>query len=154
IPGVTINLKSAQANDDSTFKTMVVSESLEQAAERIGDFVNKFNQVSGAIRQAIRYDPGQSEQSNPTAGNSTLRNILNQLNNMTTATVSTLPHNNTIRSLADLGITTIADPNSPSQNGMLQFNESKFNEVLNTNYDEVIVFFEGIKVESVEYDGY
>jgi len=150
IPGVTLNLLSA--NNDS--QTLTVSESTGDASQKISDLVDQYNKTVALIRQAIHYDPTQTTQTNPTAGDATLRNVLTSLENSITSLVPTLPNGTSVHSLTDLGVTTVFNGDDPTQNGTLSFDSSKFNTALSENYDDVINFFQGITQDSTTYKGW
>lgn len=151
LPGLTLNLVSADPGVD---KTLTVSESSDAAATKIADFLNKYNKIVLEIQKAIKIDPTTATQSNPTAGNSTLRSVLAQLQSSVTSMVSTLPGGRTIRSLNDLGITSTFTSGESVGNGQLQLDQAKLANAISSNYDEVVEFFEGVTLNDVKYNGF
>lgn len=156
IPGVTLNLISA---DLGNAKTITVASSTSNALTKVKDFIEKYNLVVKQIRKAIKSDPNaasQGTQANPTASDSTLRTVLNNLQSAVTSSVSTLPGDLTIRALADVGITTVFNSSDPSSdtNGTLQLDESKFNNALSSSFDGVVQLFEGVTRGGVKYNGF
>lgn len=151
IPGVTITVKSA---DPGVTKSMTIAESTENAQQKIQSLVDAYNQVVAVLRQATFFDPSLEQQTNPTAGDSTLRNVLTRLQSAITSTIPTLPESSQFKSLADLGVESTFDAQNPSANGQLTFDANAFNEALDDNFDDVVNFFEGFTEDSVEYKGF
>jgi flagellar hook-associated protein 2 len=157
LPGVTISLFKA---DPGVSKTLTVTESTSNAALKIRDFIDKYNTTIRTLKKSVFYDTNAVTQTNPTAGDSTLRGILSQLTANVTASLRSLPGDATITSLADIGISTTFQTGGGSndENGTLKFDEEKFNAALTGHYDDVVQFFEGKTVGSGEtattYDGF
>ncbi len=140
IPGVTLTLKSA---DNANWKTLTVSESTDQAASKINSLLKKYNDVILALRKAVSFDPNLEVQTNPTAGDGTLRSILSQLQNAFTTSVDTLPGGAAVKSLADLGVVRNVSEGNKAGDGTLMLQDSKLNDLLSSNYEEVLEFFQG-----------
>ncbi len=151
LPGVTMNLVSAAPGVD---KTLTVGESTSAAADKVTSFLSNYNTLVKEIKKAIQVDLNQTEQRNPTAGNSTLRNVLNQLQSTVSSTVATLPGNISVRALADIGISSIYSQNDSSNNGLLNLDSAKFEAAVSGNFDDVVKFFEGVTEGSARYDGF
>jgi len=152
VPGVTLNLLQAQ---DGTEFTINVVESTKDAAAKVKDLVDKYNDVLKMLKAAIVYDPQARQQSNPTAGDSTLRNVLSRLQTGFMQPLTTLPSSNeSVRSLSDLGVVSSLNTSDPSSNGVLSFDPNKFNAALNANYDKVVQFFEGLDADGTQYKGW
>ncbi len=150
-PGISLNLKGTV-----TDASITVTSSSAQASQKITGFIEQYNQIVGTLRQAIAYNLNETEQSNPTAGNATLRSVLEQLSSGATGSVNSLPPDIEIRSLADIGVTSQFDANNTAVNGQLEFDETVFNGKLNANYEDMVLFFEGKKKATGEviYEGF
>lgn len=151
VPGVTFQILK---ESPKTSVTLTVKESTSDAKDKLTNLVDRYNEVVGLLKSALAFDPKAGVQTSPTAGNSTLRNILTRLQSTFTSEVSTLPDENTIRSLADLGIETEYSKGEAGNNGMLSFDAAKFDKVLADKYEEVIEFFQGIVGESERLEGF
>lgn len=155
LPGVTLTLLKADAGVN---KTLTVTEDTSSAAQKVATFIDKYNETIKALKRSVFYDTNSSSQSNPTAGDFTLRGIMAQLQGTVTATVRTLPSDAVVKSFADIGITTVFEQGNGQNNGTLKFDVAKFNETLSSNYDDVVQFFEGVTVGSgdsaVKYEGF
>ena len=157
IPGVSLNLVSADPGVD---KTITVNSSLGNASTKIKDFITKYNTVVATIRKAVKFNPNEQTQSNQTAGDPTLRSVLNMLQNAVTSTQTTLPGGSLVTALADIGITVSKDVQGDTA-GLLSFDsagEAKFNSMLSSNFDDVINFFQGVTQTSgtstITYTGF
>jgi flagellar hook-associated protein 2 len=152
IPGVTLNL--LEETDVGEPVTINVTESTKDAATKVKQMVDRYNEAVKALKVAVAYDPA-AQQQGPTAGNSTLRNVLSRLQSEFMASVSQIPNSSSsIRSLSDLGVKSSFNAQDPASNGLLTFDESKFNGLLNTNFDDVVQFFEGLEADGQTYDGF
>lgn len=156
LPGVTLTLKSASVNA-STWTTISVTESVDRAGSKISSLLKKYNDTIVALRQAIAFDPNLEEQKNPTAGDGTLRSILQQIQNAFTGTVETLPPASSVRAMTDLGVKRATSTATSGGDGQLALSdENKLTSLLNTNYDDVIAFFQGgtLSGSTEKYDGW
>lgn len=157
LPGV--NLVLNDVTEEGEEISLTVTESIEGSASQVASLVEKYNSVVQAIRQAIAFNPNDPTQSSPTSGDSTLRNVLTRLQNDFLGTIDSLPTEtddgeNSIRSLADLGVNTNFDVDDPSLNGTLTFDQSEFNSLVVSDFEDVITFFEGITIAGTPYDGW
>jgi flagellar hook-associated protein 2 len=142
LPGVNLQVKAADPEKEITIS---ITESTANAGNAVKKMIDSYNQVIGTLRQALAVDLSQDVQENPTAGDSTLRGMLTQLQSNITSVVQDLPEGNSIQSLADLGVTSIRSSSDPAQNGFLQFDEAKFNAAIGPKFDEIVQFFEGYR---------
>lgn len=140
IPGVTLNLLSKAPG---VFKTLTVSTSVSEAAPKIQNLLKKYNDVIVNIRKAIAFDPALEEQINMTAGDGTLRSLLSQLQNAFTSIVESVPPGNAVKSMAELGVIRSKNTESGGGDGQLELDESRLTSVLNTNFDDLVEFFQG-----------
>ncbi len=113
--------------------TVKVEQDTGAVAERVQEFVDKFNALQNTIRDLTSFDPEKGEASILT-GDSTVRNIQNQLKRVLSDIVPGL-ENASVRSLADVGIST------DFETGELQFNSQKFQQQLAENPDDVTALF-------------
>lgn len=157
IPGVTLTLNSvslSETPDISDWITLTVGETTQNASAKIQDFIKAYNDVVTFLRQATKVNLAEEKQSNPTAGDPTLRSVLAQLQSAVTSVVATLPPDNAIRSVADLGISTAAYQAGQDLTGTLNFDSSKFEKALKENYEDLIKFFEGATIDGQKYAGF
>lgn len=103
IDGVTFNIK--QVTDSAA--TISVAQSTGTAKDAITDFVSGYNELRQSINQLTAYDT-ETQQGAVLLGNATLRTISNSIRSVLSELVSGL-ENSSIRSLADIGITTNSD---------------------------------------------
>ena len=157
LPGVTLNLKAISLSSpaaSSDWKTITVSEDTSRASSKVKDFITKFNELLALLKAAVRFSPELEQQVNPTAGDPTLRGAMAQIQSSISGSVSTLPQDKTIRALSDLGVTTIFNKDDSDQNGLLQFDETKFAEKLSSDFEGVVGFFKGFTIDEAEFAGF
>jgi flagellar hook-associated protein 2 len=127
VDGLTFNITG---EGKSTIK---VEQDTAAVAERVQAFVEKFNELQGTIRDLSSYDSERGQASILT-GDSTVRNIQNQLKRVLTDVIPGL-EGASVRSLADVGITTDA------RSGQLLFDSQRFQQQLRENPDDVTALF-------------
>ena len=127
VDGLTFNLTE---EGQSTVK---VEQDTAAVAERVQAFVDKFNTLQSTISDLSSFN-SETGQGSILTGDSTVRNIQNQLRQVLTDVIPGLESAN-VRSLADVGITT--DFNT----GQLQFDSQKFQAELLENPDDVTALF-------------
>lgn len=113
--------------------TVKVEQDTAAVAERVQAFVDKFNELQGTIRELSSFD-SETGQGSILTGDSTVRNIQNQLKRVLTDIIPGL-ENASVRSLADVGIST------DFRTGELQFNSQRFQQQLRENPDDVTALF-------------
>jgi len=150
IPNVTLTLKGIDA---ANFKTITVTESVSSASARVTSLIKKYNELIQGLRSAIAYDLTKDVQTNATAGDGTLRTVLSQLQNAFSSEVGTLPAGNKIKTLSDLGVSIVKGTKGPTA-GTLELNETKLNDALEANYDDVMEFFQGGTEGSNKFEGF
>jgi flagellar hook-associated protein 2 len=146
IPGVSLDILR---EDPGNPVTLTVTESTNNANQKVKSLVENYNQAIQYLKQSLRFDADARVQTNPTAGDSTLRNTLTRLQSLFSGEVLGLPEDQKIRSLGALGVETQFSTGQEASNGFLNFDEAKFNQALADNYDEVIRFFEGLPLEGI-----
>ncbi|MGP9833469.1 flagellar filament capping protein FliD [Marinobacter sp. NSM] len=127
VDGLTFNITG---EGKSTIK---VEQDTAAVAERVQAFVGKFNELQGTIRELSSFD-SETGQGSILTGDSTVRNIQNQLKRVLTDIIPGL-ENASVRSLADVGIST------DFRTGELQFNSQRFQQQLRENPDDVTALF-------------
>src|SRR5690554_1961113 len=127
VDGLTFNLT------DTGTSTVKVEQDTAAVAERVQAFVDKFNELQGTIRELSSFD-SETGQGSILTGDSTVRNIQNQLKRVLTDVIPGLEGAN-VRSLADVGIGT------DFRTGELQFDSQKFQQQLRENPDDVTALF-------------
>ncbi|QBM16409.1 hypothetical protein MARI_04890 [Marinobacter sp. JH2] len=127
VDGLTFNLT------DVGKSTVKVEQDTGKVAERVQAFVDKFNELQGTIRELSTFN-SETGQGSILTGDSTVRNIQNQLKSVLTDIIPGL-ENASVRSLADVGI------GSDFRTGELQFDSQKFQQKLLENPDDVTALF-------------
>ena len=110
-----------------------VEQDLGAVADRVQGFVNKFNALQSTIDSLAGFN-AESGRGSLLTGDSTIRGIQNQLRQILTRVVPGL-ENASVRSLADVGITT------NFETGGLEFDRAKFETQLKNNPDDVTALF-------------
>lgn len=127
IDGVTFGLKAEGGSQ------VTVAQDSAAVAERVQNFVDKYNALQDVIKQLSGYDTA-SGQGGLLNGDSTVRTIQNQLRSLLGQVAPGL-ENSPIRSLADVGIST------NWQTGKLDFDQAKFTSQLQANPDNMTTLF-------------
>jgi flagellar hook-associated protein 2 len=110
-----------------------VQQDLGAVADRVQGFVDKFNALQSTIDSLAGFN-AEAGVGSLLTGDSTVRSIQNQLRQVLTRVVPGL-ESSTVRSLADVGITT------NFETGGLEFDRAKFEEQLKNNPDDVTALF-------------
>ncbi|MBE0487162.1 flagellar filament capping protein FliD [Marinobacter sp.] len=127
VDGLTFNIT------DVGKSTIKVEQDTAAVAERVQAFVDKFNELQGTIRELSSFD-SETGRGSILTGDSTVRNIQNQLKRVLTDIIPGL-ENASVRSLADVGIST------DFRTGELQFNSQRFQQQLRENPNDVTALF-------------
>lgn len=127
IDGLTFDVK------DKGTSTISVNQDLGAVSDRVQKFVDKFNALQSSIDSLAGFN-SETGQGSLLTGDSTVRNIQNQLRGILTRVVPGM-EDQSVRSLADVGITT------NWETGGLEFDRTKFEEKLKANPDEVTALF-------------
>ena len=101
IPGVTLSLKSLTAAPEN----LVLGADQAATAKNLQSFVTAYNSVIGYVQSELSVSAG-SNRTASLAGDSTVRSLQQKLQSLLTTTVS---GSSSVRSLADLGLTTQQD---------------------------------------------
>lgn len=127
IDGLTFDVK------DLGTSTISVNQDLGAVSDRVQGFVDKFNALQSTIDSLAGFN-SETGQGSMLTGDSTIRGIQNQLRGILTRVVPGM-ENASVRSLADVGITT------DWETGGLEFDRAKFEEKLKSNPDDVTALF-------------
>ncbi|WP_373998891.1 flagellar filament capping protein FliD [Bdellovibrio bacteriovorus] len=133
IPGVTLDFKSAAPGREIR---MSVKENLEVISGKIKSFVDSYNAALDFIQKQnkLQAGDGKNPKLGPLGGDGMLRSIENSLRRVILN--PTMGVETPIRRVGELGI-------EFNRNGTLNFNQDKFNKVLNANPAGVAAFFRG-----------
>jgi len=110
-----------------------VQQDFGAVADRVQGFVDKFNSLQSTIDSLAGFN-AEAGVGSLLTGDSTVRSIQNQLRQVLTRVVPGL-ENSSVRSLADVGITT------NFETGGLEFDRARFEEQLKNNPDDVTALF-------------
>jgi flagellar hook-associated protein 2 len=127
IDGLTFDIKETGTS------TIKVIQDFGAVADRVQGFVDKFNALQSTIDSLAGFN-AEAGVGSLLTGDSTVRAIQSQLRNILTRVVPGM-ENASVRSLADVGITT------DFETGGLEFDRAKFEDVLKANPDEVTALF-------------
>lgn len=133
IPGVTLDLKAAAPGREIR---MSVKENLEVISGKIKSFVDAYNAALEFIQKQskLQGSDGKNPRLGPLGGDGMLRSVENSLRRIILN--PQLGVQTPIRRVGELGI-------EFNRNGTLNFNQDKFNKVLNANPQGVAEFFRG-----------
>lgn len=132
VAGTTLNLKSVTAGPVS----LSITRDSAALSTRITTFVESYNALKALADELTAFDPkaGKNGQGSLLTGDSTLRLAVSEINRVLRAAVTGLT--GTVRSLADIGITT--DQNAGYQ---LRFNSSIFATKFASNSSDILGMF-------------
>ncbi len=131
IPGVTLTLSSKNVDSPATIK---IGQDSEKVADRVSEFVDKYNELKSIITELTAYDANDPANSGILLGDATLRTMNQQLRSMLSSVVPGL-EGSSVRSLVDVGITTNKDT------GVVEFKRSEFLEAFAKYPDDVSALF-------------
>ncbi|MDX5298371.1 MAG: flagellar filament capping protein FliD, partial [Gammaproteobacteria bacterium] len=130
IEGVTLNLTAKTSGSPVTLK---VAQDTAGVADRVEEFVNKFNEFQALVAEMTKFDPA-SKEGGVFLGDAAVRTINNQLKSNLSQLIPGL-ESASVRTLSEAGITTVA------QTGQLQFDRQKFIEKLESSPDDMVALF-------------
>lgn len=130
IPGVTLDLKSAQPGK---VVNVQLTEDLEAIEGKLQGFVDAMNGVLGFIQQQNTLNEN-SDTSRTLGGDSVLRTLENRIRNVIFS--PSYGVNGSIDRLNQLGV-------EFNRSGTLEFNKDKFVKAVKTNANDVLKFFRG-----------
>ncbi len=118
-----------------------VAQDDDAVVAKVQAFVDAYNAVISYIDQQKVFDP-EEDIKGPFVGESLVRRIESQ---MQAALTGFYEDGSTVKMLADMGVTS-------SQSGEMEFDEEKFREMLETDYEGVIDFFTVDIAEDADLD--
>ncbi len=130
VPGVNLNLLSAEPGREVT---VTVSEDFDVIKGKMNEFVTSLNGVLGFIQQQNQMDEN-TDTTKTLGGDSMLRSIEMRMRSLLQSGSYSLGPG--VSRLSQLGV-------EFNRNGTLEFNEDKFNKVLQTQPQDVIKFLRG-----------
>lgn len=133
IPGVTLNLKQASPGREVR---LFVKENMEAISGKIKSFVDAYNGALSFVQNQQKLQKGSNgkESLGPLGGDSMTRQVENILRRVIVA--PQMGVNSRIQLMNQLGI-------EFNRNGTLNFNQDKFNKILNATPQDVAEFFKG-----------
>lgn len=133
VPGLTIELKGLTAPGRP--ETLTIHTDIPQTTVKIKDLIDGLNNVFGFIHQQNTVDETHTQKRSPLGGDYALRMAQSRIQ---TALGQNYIYDSerSIRSTVDLGIRF-------TKEGLLEFDEKKFQAALNTHYDEVLDLLTG-----------
>jgi len=131
IPGVTLNLKSANS---ATPVTVTATRDVGEIEKKVVALVDRYNAVMSFIKTNNRYNV-DTKTGGPLFGDAVARSISDEVSRIMTSPISGLP--STMNMLLQAGVTRDSE-------GVMSLDSAKLKDVLNTNYDDVVnLFVEG-----------
>lgn len=124
---------SFEVKAEGVTSTVKVAQDFGAVSDRVQAFVDKFNGLQANIKSLAGFN-AETGRGSVLTGDSTVRGIQNQLRNILTRVVPGL-ENSSVRSLADVGITT------NFQTGGLELDRAKLEEKLKNYPDDVTALF-------------
>ena len=125
IPGITLNLKKAES--DTTIN-LTVTRDYGLISSKIEEFVNTYNEAIEAINTQLKYNEETKEPGGPLFGDSTLRTIKSNLNQIILNKISGLSENFSTLGLIGIKI---------GKDGKLSIDKDVLKKYLESNFDDV-----------------
>lgn len=123
LTGITLDLQQA---DPSTTITLTVKKDVDHLKSLINDFVKKYNDFINFITNLTGFDM-ETKKRGVLQGDDKLRDLKTNLYNLATTPLTTT---GSIRSLADLGVTT-------DKHGLLQIDSEMLDNAIKNNYQDI-----------------
>lgn len=130
IEGVTLNLTAKTSGSPVTLK---VAQDTAGVADRVEEFVNKYNELQSLVAELTKFDPA-SKEGGVFLGDAAVRTINNQLKSTLSQLIPGL-ENASVRTLSEAGITTNA------QTGQLQLDRQRFISKLESSPNDMVALF-------------
>jgi len=128
ITGTTLDLK--KADPGKPVQLVILDNNIEEAEKNIGSFVSAYNELTTVFNDLTKFG-GQTAQNGPLLGDSTTRNILQQIRKDLGSIVD---NGGTYNSLSSIGITLNSD-------GSLALDAGDLNDALKVDFDSVAQVF-------------
>ncbi|PID42456.1 MAG: flagellar capping protein [Proteobacteria bacterium] len=131
IAGTTLELSSTNVGSPAVVK---IAEDSGAVADRVEEFIGKFNDLKKLIAEFTEYDATNPQNSGILLGDSTVRRISSQSRNLLSGIIPGL-ENASVRSLVDVGISTNKD------SGEVMFDRDTFISALEDHTEDVVALF-------------
>ena len=131
IQGVSLNLLSQGTTDTGATTTVSVTNDTGAVTTKINSFITAYNTAMTLVNSESVYN-SSTNTAGVLAGDSTVQSIKTQLQSLLTTIV---PGSSSVRSLADLGIST------DEQTGTLSVNSTTLSTALSSHYSDVVNLF-------------
>lgn len=131
ISGVTLSLSNTNEGSPAT---LTVAEDTGKVADRVEEFIGKYNEFKSLIQELSDYNAAKPDESGVLLGDSTIRLISSQSRTLLSGIIPGL-ENASVRSLVDVGIATNKDT------GEVTFDRSAFISALEKNPSDVEALF-------------
>ncbi|ARU57154.1 flagellar capping protein [Oleiphilus messinensis] len=131
LTGTTFELSGTNAGSPATIK---IEEDSEKVADRVEEFIEKFNELKTLVTELTEYNTNDPSASGILLGDSTVRLISSQTRNLLSGVIPGLENAN-VRSLVDVGVSTNKDT------GEILFDRSTFIDALKDHTDDVVALF-------------
>jgi len=128
LSGVTLNLHQA---DSLSSVNISVNRDYSAIEDKVENFIAKYNDIAEFINQQFTYNE-DTETAGTLFGDSTLISVQSEIRNMISNRITGLPQD--LRSLAQIGI-------DSDRNGILSLSSSKFEEIIQEDFDGVVKLF-------------
>lgn len=128
ISGVTLNLKKAELGKTIS---LTVDDNKDQVTLLVNDFIKQYNDSITFLTNLTGYN-SETKKGGLFQGDPQFRNLKLNLNKWATSPLSN--NNDTIKTLADMGVTT-------NKQGLLEINKDKYTKALTNNYKEIGALF-------------
>lgn len=139
ISGVTISLKKA---DPLTTGTLSIELDKDSVKSKVNDFIKAYNSLAGTMSSLSSYN-AETKQASLLFGDSTLRNVQNQIRQMLSNPVEGLDEFST---LAEIGIKT-------NKSGLLELDSTKLDSVIDSDFEAVSQLFASESGLATSFDG-
>ncbi len=131
VDGLTLNLSQTNIGSPAIVN---ISQDSEAVAERVQEFVDKFNELQAIVTELTAFNETDTEDSGLLLGDSTVRNVINQTKNIIGRIVPGL-EDASVRTLSEVGITT------DKESGQFNFNKTVFTDALKSSPQDVTALF-------------
>ena len=131
IQGVSLNLESQGTTASGATTTVTVANDTGAVTTKINSFITAYNSAMTLVNSESVYDP-TSKTAGVLSGDMTVQSIKSQMQSLLTTIV---PGSSSVRSLADLGVTT------DETTGTLSLDATTLTNALSNHYNDVVNLF-------------
>ena len=129
--GTTFTLSSTNEGSPAT---ITISEDTELVADRVEEFVSKYNELSTLVSDLTEFNTANPGESGLLLGDSTVRTIQKQMRDLLSGVIPGL-ESSSVRSLVDVGI------ESNKDTGLLELDRQTFIGALTSHTSDVVALF-------------